>query len=120
MEEKVAKYTFDELWSSKQCGEVGNALHLAIKTNLPFMTIGHHAPFYKFAPICCKYHVKLAKKKHKASLESQDLSHITLVEPSNAQTYEMLKLLLAFVRCQCSCTNRSEQKESAKFICDLM
>ncbi len=108
MEEKVAKYKIDELWSSKQCGEVGNALHLAIKTNLPVMTIGHHAPFYKFAPICCKYHVKLAKKKHKASLESQDLSHITLVEPSNAQTYEMLKLLLAFVRCQCSCTDRSE------------
>jgi hypothetical protein len=66
LEEKVAKKKIDELWSSKQCLEVDNALHLAIKTNLPLMTIGYHAPFYKFAPVCCKYYVKLTEKKHKA------------------------------------------------------
>jgi hypothetical protein len=64
--EEIIFIFFDGLWSFKWCGEVGNALHLAIQANLPLATTTYHVPFYGFTLICYKYNMKLTITKPKA------------------------------------------------------
>jgi hypothetical protein len=70
----------DGLWNFKWCGEVGNALHLAMQANLPLAATTYHVPFCGFTHICYKYNMKLTIPKSKAQCEGQDMLHITLVE----------------------------------------
>lgn len=68
------------MWTSKWCGEVGNVLHLAIKTNLPLVETSYHVPFCMFTFVCCKFNMKFAITKCEAQHKGQNMLHITLVK----------------------------------------
>jgi hypothetical protein len=57
---KIAKKRFDEQWTLKRCGKVGDVLHSAIKANLPLVAMTYHASFCWFASFVCKYNMQLA------------------------------------------------------------
>jgi hypothetical protein len=57
LEKITTNKRFDEQSSLKQCGKVGDALHLAIKANLFLAATIYHTPFYKFASHVCKYNM---------------------------------------------------------------
>lgn len=70
------KIFFNELWNFKWCRKVGDTLHSTIKVNLPLSIIAYHVPFCGFAPIWCKYNMKLTITKHKAWCEGQDMLYV--------------------------------------------
>ncbi len=70
------------MWSFKWCGEVGNVLHLAIKTNLPLAETSYHVPFCMFTLVWCKFNMKFSITKCKAWHKGQNMWHITLVKIS--------------------------------------
>jgi hypothetical protein len=81
LEKKVAKKRFNEQWTLKQRGEVGDDLHLAIKANLPLVAMVYHATFCWFSPSICKYNMQLAITKCKVRQDGQDALHMALIEP---------------------------------------
>jgi hypothetical protein len=83
LEKITTNKRFDEQWSLKQCGEVGDALHLAIKANLLLVATIYHTPFYRFASHVYKCNMHLTIMKCKVQQDGQDASHIALIEPSS-------------------------------------
>jgi hypothetical protein len=57
LEKITTNKRFDERWSLKGCGEVSDALHLAIKANLFLVATIYHTLFYKFASHMCEYNM---------------------------------------------------------------
>lgn len=54
-DEITTKNRFDEQWNSKQCGKVGDVLHLTIKANLHLVVTAYHTTFCRFTLLTCKY-----------------------------------------------------------------